>query len=196
MFVTDEMIADMVERYGRPVARDFEFDSTPKEMARIRASQVDGRNHDVTVYIRKGERLIVIAKHIYPEGMFRAPSGGLKPGESFEDGIAREVAEETGCTVKLDRFLMQTAVIFRDGDDEIFWRSFVFTADYESGDFEFTDHHEIREVGVVDWSDFERFGAMMREIDMAGLHYRAALHEAVVELLDDAEMTGSASGAA
>jgi ADP-ribose pyrophosphatase YjhB (NUDIX family) len=196
MFVTDAMIAEMARRFGRPAQREFEFESTPKEMARIRASQKDGRNHDVTAYIRKGDRLIVIAKHIYPPGLFRSPSGGLYPGESFEAGLAREVAEETGCVVTIDRFLLTTSVQFRHGDESICWRSFVFMTDYESGDLVFTDDYEIREVDVVAWSAFERFGEVMRQSDMAGLHYRAALHETIVGLLDESEMSGRTSGAA
>jgi ADP-ribose pyrophosphatase YjhB (NUDIX family) len=191
MFVTDDIIDGMVARYGRPHERKFCFDVTATELARIRSSQKHGRNHDVTLYIRKGEQLIVIAKHMYPPNLFRAPSGGLNPGEPFETGIAREVAEETGCEIELGRFLLQTAVDFRHDSDSLFWRSFVFLADYKSGDFKYTDHDEIREVGLVDWSAFESFGKIMRATDIGGLHYRAALHETVVDLLN-----GEASGMA
>ena len=183
MFVTDDMIKAIAAQYGQPHQREFRFDVTAAELARIRSSQKEGRNHDVTLYIRKGEQLIVIAKHMYPPDLYRAPSGGLKPDESFEAGIAREMTEETGCEIALDRFLLQTAVDFCNGSDTVFWRSFLFLASYKTGDFKYTDHGEIRAVRLVDWSAFESYGRIMRASDMGGLHYRAALHETVVELM-------------
>jgi 8-oxo-dGTP pyrophosphatase MutT (NUDIX family) len=128
---------------------------------------------------------VVIAKHFYPPGLYRAPSGGLHPGEDFETGIAREVGEETGCSVVLDKFLLRTAVTFSHEHGNVFWRSFVFLADYKSGDFRHTDTYEIREVRLADWSEFESFGRIMRTMEVGGLHYRAALHETVVELLSE-----------
>jgi ADP-ribose pyrophosphatase YjhB (NUDIX family) len=185
VYVTDDMIEAMVRRFGRPQLREFRFEVTRRELGRIRSSQKDGRNHDVTLYIRKGEQVVVIAKPFYPPGMYRAPSGGLRSGESFEDGIRREMTEETGCVAKLKRFLLQTSVWFRHDDANLFWRSFVFLADYAGGDFDHTDHVEIREVKLADWSEFDVFGRMMRSLDIGGLQYRAALHEAVVEALGD-----------
>ena len=186
MFVTDDMIAQMVREYGVPAVREFNFPAIPTEMARIRSSQKDGRNHDVTLYIEKGDRLFVIAKHPYPPGLYRTPSGGIHPGETIIDGINREAHEETGCTIELNSFLLRTSVIFRSTEnptDTIFWRSFVFRATYLSGDMKYTDHDEISDLRLADWSEFPRFGQIMRQTDSAGLHYRAALHEAVAALL-------------
>lgn len=184
MFVTEDMIAEMAGRYGSPHERKYRFEVTSKEFQRIRSSQKHGRDHDVTLYVRKGDQLVVIAKPFYPPGIYRAPSGGLNPGESFEDGIGREIAEEIGCEIELEKFLLRTEVDFVHSSDNIRWRSFVFTARYVRGDFDYSDHEEIREVKVVDWADFENFGRWMRETDIGGLHYRAALHDTVVELLN------------
>ena len=183
MYVTDEMIARMAALYGKPRRVGFVFDVTERELQRIRRSQKKGRNHDVTVYIRKDERLIVIAKHSYPPGLYRVPSGGLRPRESFVEGIKREMTEEAGCEIGLDRFLLRTAVTFTCGNDSIAWRSFVFTADFVRGDFEFTDRREIREVRLAEWHEFEAFGRIMRRTDIGGFHYRAALHDAVEKLI-------------
>jgi 8-oxo-dGTP pyrophosphatase MutT (NUDIX family) len=120
---------------------------------------------------------------MYPPGLFRAPSGGLHPGETFMEGIHREMQEEIGCEIMVDRFFLQTAVDFVHGNDTVFWRSFVFQAHYVSGAFNYTDHHEIREVAVVDWREFKRFGEMMRRTEIGGLHYRAELHETVAGML-------------
>jgi 8-oxo-dGTP pyrophosphatase MutT (NUDIX family) len=183
MYVTDDMIAGMEVGYGNPSRVSFGFDVSEEEYSRIRGSQKHGRNHDLTLYIRKVDKLAVIAKPFYPPGLYRAPSGGLKPGESFIDGINREMAEEVGCEIQLDRFILRTSVTFTHGSDRIDWRSFVFTADYVRGDFQFTDHDEISEVHLAEWGEFDKFGKIMRSSTLGGLHYRAALHGTVKRLI-------------
>mgnify|MGYP006291167953 CR=1 FL=1 len=188
MFVTDQMLAEAERMYGRPEERTFGISVTEAEYNRIKDSQVDGRNHDVTVYIRKDDQVVVIAKHIYPPELYRAPSGGLKPGEDFHEGVFREVTEETGCVVKLTDYVLRTSVAFIYERDMVFWRSFIFLADYLEGDFQFTDHDEIREVRLAEWSEFAEFSRMMRETEMGGLHYRAAMHEELEKILIEREL--------
>jgi ADP-ribose pyrophosphatase YjhB (NUDIX family) len=183
MYVTEKQITAMAERYGQPERADFSFETSQEEYDRIRASQKNGRRHDITMYILKDDRLVVIAKPFYPEGLFRAPSGGLHPGEDFEVGARREALEETGCEIRLEKFLLQSEVEFRGPTKSIHWVSYVFRARYVAGDFDFTDRQEIREVGLAKLSEFKTFGRIMRAMDVAGLHYRAALHEAVEPLL-------------
>jgi len=183
MFVTDEMLAAMAAQYGQPSKREFTIPTTAREILRIRSSQKHGRNHDVTLYVRKDDGWLVIAKHFYPAGLYRSMSGGLAPTEAFEAGIAREVREELGCRVELRRFLLTTQVRFESEADALNWRSFVFLADYVDGDLRFTDTHEIREVRQVPWSAFAEFCRLMRSSDVGGWHYRAALHDAVAEVL-------------
>lgn len=183
MFVTDSMISEMQERYGVPVRAQFDIPVTEEEFIRIRSSQKHGRNHDVTLYIFKGDKIIVISKHMYPPNLFRAPSGGVKPGEDFETGALREAMEETGCDVRLEKFLLMTDVIFRTKSNRLEWRSFIFQAQYVKGDFDFTDHNEIKEVQLASLADFENYSAIMRSTTTGGLHYRAALHDAVKGLL-------------
>lgn len=183
MFVTRDMIDEMAGRYGTPDTASFEFAAGDREFNFIRSTQKNGRRHDATLYIAKDDQIVVIAKPFYPPGMYRAPSGGLNPGESFHDGIAREMAEETGTTIVLERFLLETSVRFTNSDGVIDWSSFVFQARYAGGDFHFTDTREICEVRLAALDEFATFGEIMRESDLGGLHYRAALHETVAPLL-------------
>ncbi len=182
MYVTDDMIRQMERAYGTSSFREFVIPCSQWEVEFVASTQRDGRNHDVTVYIQKDGKLVVIAKHFYPPNLYRAPSGGIHIGEDFETGAKREIAEECGCDIALRRFLLRTSVSFtarEHGGGEVKWRSFVFLADYLSGDFRFTDTHEIREVRLADWSEFAEFGRIMRQEGRGGFMYRAALHEAV-----------------
>lgn len=183
MFVTEDMVLAMMAAYGRPRTATFEFPVDQTEYRRIVNSQKDGRNHDVTLYIRKGDKVVVIAKPFYPPGLYRAPSGGLHPGEDFRIGAAREAMEETGCEIEFEKFLLRTEVCFVCGDDRINWRSFVFKTGYAGGGFEFTDKREIKEVRLASLDEFSSFSKIMRASKIGGLHYRAALHDSVKNLL-------------
>ena len=186
MFVSDETIDKLTELYGAPERAEFLLPVGLEEFERIKASQKHERSHDVTLYIFKGEQVVVIAKPFYPTGMYRAPSGGINPGEDFLEGARREALEETGCEIDLEKFLLISNVTFelvpRDGR-RIDWTSYVFRARYISGDFDFSDKHEIREARLADLDEFETFSRIMREQSIGGLHYRAALHDSVKLLL-------------
>ncbi len=183
MYVTEEMVARAAAAYGQPESAAFSFPVGDKEYNFIRSTQRNGRRHDVTAYIFKGDEVIVIAKHFYPPGMYRAPSGGLQPGETLEAGLAREVMEETGTEIVLEKFLLRSSVQFTNREGVIDWMSLVFRARYLQGDFNFTDKREIREVRLARLLEFEQFGRIMRTLDLGGLHYRAALHERIAPLL-------------
>lgn len=209
MFVTEDMISGMVSRFGHPHEVTFRFPVLQDEFDLIRNSQKHGRRHDVTIYLRYKNKYVVIAKPFYPPGQYRAPSGGLTPRESFDNGIAREMLEETGCVISVCKFLLRTRVFFELSEEPptwtgsiedsivkpehfmnrsgniIDWCSFVFLADYVSGDFEFTDKHEISEVRLTTLDKFETFSQIMRCSKTGGLHYRAALHDTVKPLLPD-----------
>src|SRR3989304_8828757 len=96
MYVTDDMIRKMEENYGRPRRASFVVDVSGEEFARIRRSQKNGRNHDVTLYIKKKDKLVVIAKPFYPPGLYRAPSGGLEPGGGGFVGVNSAGMGEAG----------------------------------------------------------------------------------------------------
>ncbi|MGO9185722.1 NUDIX hydrolase [Mycobacterium sp.] len=60
--------------------------------------------HSVSVagiVVRDDDRVLVIRRE--DNGQWEAPGGVLELDESFEDGVRREVFEETGLTVKVER---------------------------------------------------------------------------------------------
>ncbi len=183
MYISEQELADLAERYGEPERKTFHVPSSLEEIEFIKGTRRDGRYHDFTLYIFQDDKVIVNAKHFYPPGLYRAPSGGVNKGEDIVVGIMREAMEETGCQIELERFLLRTDVDFASEADNVKWRSFVFQARYVSGDFQFTDHDEIREVRLANLDEFEQFSRTMLASDRAGFHYRAALHKSVAPLL-------------
>src|SRR6478752_7201605 len=53
------------------------------------------------VVIDEAGRVLVIQRR--DNGAWEAPGGILEPGETFEEGVVREVREETGITVEVER---------------------------------------------------------------------------------------------
>ncbi len=191
-FVPREEIAAVEARFGRPREIELETDFEPPMFEFLRASMRGGRRHDVTVYIfdERG-RVAVIRKPVYPPGVFRAPSGGVKPGEPFLDGLRREAYEETGLEVEIARYVLRCSALFRCGDEAERWTTHVFVAhSVGTGDPVPIDTHEIAEAR---WATREELRGPLREALLAtgwgGLRYRATLGDAVLDEIERLERT-------
>lgn len=183
-YVTDEMIREMEERYGSPRRLSLSFEINPAEMNMLRGSQKDGRNHDITMFIfrdREYREFAAIAKHMFPPGAWRAPSGAAHPGEDLEVGAVREAREETGLDIALDRFILYIDVLFTCGPSSEPWRSLVFTAFCDRCELGHQDEEEIRETR---WITLDELQGPVREVllgtGMGLFAYRVALHDAAV----------------
>jgi len=183
MFVPGTEIVSWGERYGQPREWSHDQPITERDYGVIKGSQKNGRHHDITLYIERGGLIAVIAKPFYPPDLYRAPSGGLNPGESLEVGAQREAYEETGLPITLQRYLLCTTVKFRCPTlGDIKWHSHIFTATTDQENIEPTDHDEICAARWATPDEFAKFGAIMRATNLGGLHYRATLHEQIAQI--------------
>jgi len=184
MHLTPDETSRMEGLYGTPRAEWMAFEMGDPEWETLKRSQVSGRSHDVTLFILKEDRLAVIAKHTYPPGLFRAPSGGVLPGESMEQGIAREMIEETGLEIRLDCYLLRVHVEFTHQGERILWTTHVFTGEHVSGEIAPHDREEIREAR---WVSLDEMAGVVRKgllsSQSGGLRYRAFLHDRVMKAL-------------
>ncbi|MFY9554592.1 MAG: NUDIX hydrolase [Blastocatellia bacterium] len=192
MYISAETILGLEKKYGRPEEVSLAYEMTPSEFEAVRASQKHGRAHDVTLFIIEHGRIVVIRKPMYPPGAYRAPSGGISPGEPFEAGALREAYEETGLVVALDKYLIRSVVAFSHSQDLINWTSHVFSARRIKGKLEPIDTHEIVE------ARFATVGELMGSIREAllasgstGLRYRSDLNDLVIGRLIGAGLVTS-----
>lgn len=184
MYVTYRQIREAADKYGYPPIIHMIAPVDSEEYKFIRSTQHYGRAHDITLFIFKTSEILVIAKHHYPPGLYRPPSGAIKPGETMAQGALREAYEETGCRVELNRYLLQINVNFTDGRGVIPWKSHVFTGKYLSGDLQPIDTREIREVKLARIEEFQKYKDIIRKkTTSGGLNYRARLHDEVLRLL-------------
>ncbi|RMG48605.1 MAG: NUDIX hydrolase [Acidobacteria bacterium] len=149
-------------------------------MKRARRSSAIGRRSSLF----EGVHIAVIRKHAYPPGIFRPPSGGIHPGESFEAGARREAYEETGLHIELHRYLLRARVSFVWRGERADWTSHVFAAHHLGGDIHPVDRGEIAEAFWVSVDELKASTARLRATPLGGLHYRAALNEQVLSLYE------------
>lgn len=182
MYISAAIIREIEQKYGVPEELSFAYEMTQAEFDVVRASQKHGRAHDVTLFIFDVDgRVVVIRKPMYPPGAYRAPSGGIDPGESFELGALREAHEETGLTVSLEKYIVRARVRFSNADRFINWTSHVFTSSSPGGKLDPIDTHEIAEARFVTVA--EMMGSIRNALltsGSTGLRYRSELTDAVV----------------
>jgi len=75
---------------------------------------------------RPGGRMLTVTSREYPDGIFRVPTGGIAYGEDILAAVHREVREELGLAVSVERFLGVLAFRIRHEDDSFPFYSFLF----------------------------------------------------------------------
>jgi 8-oxo-dGTP pyrophosphatase MutT (NUDIX family) len=184
--VTAEVLARAEALLGSPAERVWRYPIRPQEMQMVVSStRGQTRLHDVTLFIfNPAGQIALIRKHGYPPGAWRAPGGGVAPGEPFIDGAAREALEETGLSVTLTRYLLRVKVLFTCGELEQPWTTHVVIAQAGEGEPVTRDPKEIESVAWGSVADL--CGPIARAMLTAGsglFTYRVAIHREVARLL-------------
>lgn len=184
MYISAEAILELERKYGTPEEASFAYEMTAREFEMVRASQKHGRAHDVTLFIIKQGRVVVISKPMYPPGAFRAPSGGVAPGEPMELGALREAYEETGLHIALERYILRARVRFTQAERVIDWISHVLTARPVGGELRPVDTHEIADARFATVDELTgSIRAALLASGSTGLRYRSELNDAVIRRL-------------
>lgn len=88
-----------------------EFFSEMEEQA-----QEKGLTEIVIVAPVLGGQILLHTKLFYPEGVYRLPSGRMKPGEGPDEALLREFREELGQQGEVDRKLGVVCVTIKHGE--------------------------------------------------------------------------------
>jgi 8-oxo-dGTP pyrophosphatase MutT (NUDIX family) len=186
MYVTGEIIAEAEAKYGVPEDISMAFDINLHEADVIKGSRINGRSHDVTVFAFRGNELAVIRKHSFPTGAYRAPSGGLRPGEPIDAGAQREFFEETGLVIQLQRYLLRIKARFTCGSRIEDWVTHIFCGSIIGGKLGPIDTQEIEDAR---YATIEELQGPFRDILLSngrGLYrYRVALTDATIRKMDE-----------
>ncbi len=171
-------LRELEQAFGRPAEVEFPepFAMQAGEFRLLRGSMIDGRSSDVTLFILIAEQLVAIRKPFHPPGVYRPPSGGVRPEETIIDAAEREALEETGLEIELERYLLRLKPVFVGGGERIGWTSHVFLAQKVGGKLEPRDTREIEEAKLVGLAELE--GPIRERLlasGLGGLCYRAQL---------------------
>lgn len=189
MHITRDILAAVEEVYGEPLEMQVGAAMIEREFIVTRAAVRKQRNHDVTLFIMlPDDHIVLIQKWNHQPGVWRAPSGGVDRGENFVVGAIREGYEETGLSVKLDRYILRLnahfTCQFASGEIErLDWVSHVFTASVlpESGPVQPIDTHEIKAARVATVAELQTtIRDALLQSPVGGLHYRAVLTDLAI----------------
>lgn len=185
--VTGDLLARAEAHLGRPTERTWRYPIRQTEMEMVVSStRGQTRLHDVTLFIfNQAGQVVLIRKHGYPPVAWRAPGGGIDPGEEFAAGAEREALEETGLAVKVTRYLLRVQVEFTCGEQVQPWTTHVVLAQADEGQPATNDPEEIESVSWGSLTDLCGPIAEAMLTSGSGLFtYRVALHREVARLLD------------
>ena len=191
MSTREEEKEALERKLGTPVLRSWEYEIGKWEYDVVDGSMCDGRAHDVTFFIRKGDdpyKVVVVRKPFFPPGAFRAPSGAATRSETLEQGALREAHEETGLDVELTRYVARIEAKFTSGDREpIRWTTHVLEARQIGGSLQPIDVVEIAEAR---WATLEQIQGPIRQVLLDSgwdlFRYRVALTDLTVDALREA----------
>jgi ADP-ribose pyrophosphatase YjhB (NUDIX family) len=186
MHVDEAVLARVRERYGEPALLEWDGDVSEPELAMITYNP--SRRHDVTLFVFNGNRLALIRKPHFPEGIWRTPGGGVKPDEDFVAGVLREGREELGVAVDLQRYLVQALAVFRFENVAVPWQTHVFSATTPA---EILAPEDTTEIAEARWGTAAELSGPVRERLLATgralWRYRVALHDAALAALSPSE---------
>lgn len=142
--VLEDDAVETVERVFRLGREKFET---------VRENVAAGDTCGVGAVVHDGDGSVALVGNRWSDGWV-LPGGSLEPGESFRDGVRREVREETGLRIEIEELLRAEKQRFASEDgpstDRVAWYYVVYAARAlgdELGDDPGVDAGEIRDAG-------------------------------------------------
>lgn len=186
-YIEKWQINELENIFGKPEEIIADQEIGLYEYRMLKSSMSRGRAHDATIFIFPDLEMSAfagIAKHFFPKGTFRAPSGAVMPGEDFAEGVKREAFEETGLIIRIDKYFLRMKVVFSHCGEKVDWTSHVFSAFSSNNDLR---AHDTDEISATSWITFqELLGEMERKFldtNMGLFRYRTRLHRYSFEQL-------------
>lgn len=181
-----EQIAALAAQYGQPARVHY--------AAAEATCPITRRDAEILPVIRRTNgKLLVMTKGHYPNLVFRLPTGGIEPGEEIEAALWREVAEETGLQVTLERFL--AVLTYERAAHQPPFTTIAFLLSEQGGTLECSDPDEgIAAFGEVLPHELFDVAARLRTLpDIAGYwtawgRFRALSHDLIAGLTAEADI--------
>jgi ADP-ribose pyrophosphatase YjhB (NUDIX family) len=181
-------IRQLSAQYGEPVRRCSTLDVTQATHQWWSTNKARRRDGEVVLFIqRRNGNLVLHTKDFYPDRVMRVPSGGIKRGEAVIGAVHREVLEETGLHVAVERFFAVVEFDFHWRDQVIPYPSYSFLLREQEGDLKSSDPDErIVALAEVPFSELPAIARRLENVPAAWQdwgQFRAIPHRLVAELM-------------
>ncbi|HEX9926225.1 MAG TPA: NUDIX hydrolase [Anaerolineae bacterium] len=184
-----KLLSDLTRRFGpfRQHHVDL-FVSTEGLLTLMGKMKKKSRRSEVVMIVPNTDGKIWLhTKAFYPAGTYRLMSGGLEGAERPDRAFARELAEETGFKIKIDRCLAVITYTLTNPDVTLPFVSYAFLTAPTDGYPHPTDPNEaITDFRAVPVDELAEVARQLRSLsgEFAGWgDFRAVAHEVVWEVL-------------
>ena len=184
--INPEEIKGLAKQYGPIERRSFSLERGEERCEHWRRALATRRG-EVIFVVERPAGLILHTKDIYPPGTYRPPSGGVSWGESVLSALHREVREEMGLEIEVERFLGILEYELRCEEETIPFVSYVFLVRDDGGELIPQDEEErILSFRQVPVAELEAVANSLRAVEEDWRdwgEFRAIAHDFVVEMM-------------
>lgn len=184
--VDQEEVRDLGRLFGEPLHRVFDVKAGGSILEYRWRKDSDRRAEMVFAVQGPGEQLWLHTKHQYEQPIFRLPTGGIEWDETVYAALQREVAEEIGLEMDIQRFVALIEYRFHRHDSVARFASYLFLLRNVHGRLVAVDNEEVAEFRSVLPRQLPQVAADLRNI--IGIrrewgHWRAIAHDILYEVL-------------
>lgn len=185
----DQILAELEERFGPFARHHADLTAASETMLDVMTKmEMKPRRGEVVMVVPNQQGLIWLhTKDFYPEGVYRLMTGGLETAEIPHLALLREVKEETGFKVEIDRCLAVITHTFSNNEQTLPFVSYVFFTTPGQGYPRLIDQGEaisdFRAVPVRDLAKVARRLRSLRGRFSDWGEFRAIAHEVTLEQL-------------
>ena len=193
--IDEDEVRGIVRRYGEPIRRVYDLCAQGTVSPHRWRANSDRRAEVIFAIQGPGEQIWLHTKHNYPRPMFRLPTGGIERDEEVLSALLREIDEETGLSVTIQRFVALLEYRFHSknqhgenqGKRSIgTFASYIFLVQNEMGEPVCEGNNEVAEFKPILPCQLAEVAANLRNIygeRRAWGHWRAIAHEVLDEAL-------------
>jgi len=187
-------IEELAKRYGPIERRSYSLERNGERCEHWRRALATRRG-EVIFAVERPAGLILHTKDTYPPGTYRLPSGGVSWGESVLSALHREVQEEMGLEIEVERLLglleyefhCQDFVELSRDEETLPFVSYVFLVRGGEGELVPQDEEErilsFRQVSVAELAAVADSLRAVEEDWRDWGEFRALAHDFVVEMI-------------
>ncbi|MBL7183998.1 MAG: NUDIX hydrolase [Anaerolineae bacterium] len=184
--INPQEIEELARQYGPIERRSYSLERG-RERCEYWRRALAKRRGEVIFVVKRPAGLILHTKGIYPPGTYRLPSGGVNWGESVLSALHREVREEMGLEIEVERFLGLLEYEIRCEEESLPFVSYVFLVRDDGGEPIPQDEEErilsFRQVSVAELAAVADSLRAVEEDWQDWGEFRAIAHDFVVEMM-------------